>query len=274
MSDLFCFGWRLCNTTTNNNTPCECSACWREGGTTRCWYRGLTPSTGHCSALTLDWPPGLSSLLIHTLFLPHWPALCVSWWCSTGKLKVLSIQRWSYVECEEQGVAPLWAAHGSKYMLICSKDWLEVFLSLDAVYISEKNHEESINNICTYCFKDNTTVCEMQVLCVWHQDKVEPTALIQYFWQAFATNAKSFKSIWEIRFCFLVFGATTEDYSPQSDDYFLDLSLKCQNMVNAHCNGLQLKMINFILFYSKSCTKPKPLVFYHIGQWNKSKPLI
>lgn len=101
---LIRFGCRLCNrrTTTNNITPCGCSASWFKGGSTRPCYRGLTPSTGHCSALTPDQPPGLSSLLFQTLFLPHWPALCASFWWSTGELKVLSIQRWSYGECQEQ----------------------------------------------------------------------------------------------------------------------------------------------------------------------------
>lgn len=103
MSDSFCFGWRLCNRrTTTNNTPSGCSARWFDGGTTPRWCRGLMPSTGHCSALTLDQPPGLSSPLFHALALPRWPALCVSCWCITGELKLLSIQRWSCGECQER----------------------------------------------------------------------------------------------------------------------------------------------------------------------------
>lgn len=71
----------------------------REGGTSRGWRGGLMPSTGRRSALTPDQPPGLSSLLLHALFLLS--SLCVSRWCSTDKVELLSVQRRSRDECQE-----------------------------------------------------------------------------------------------------------------------------------------------------------------------------
>lgn len=74
--------------------------------------------------------------------------------------------------------------HGSRYMLIRSKDWLEVFFKASVLFLClEKTHNESINYICTYCSKDNTTVCEMQVLCLMlhRQSRVIPVFLVAGF---------------------------------------------------------------------------------------------
>lgn len=63
------------------------------------------------------------------------------------------------------------------------KDFVRSIFKASVLFIYlENSHDESINYICTYCSKDNSTVYEMQVLCFWQYiDKVETTALFQYF---------------------------------------------------------------------------------------------
>lgn len=135
----------------------------------RRWYRGLMPSTGYCSALTLDQPTEPGSLLFHAHFLPHWPALCVSWGCSTYELN-LSIQRWSYGECQVQRGKPF-----STYMLICFKRLVRcIFQNSNAVYMySWKNHVMKV--LITFALTaqrtTNSAVCEMQVRSFWHYMK-------------------------------------------------------------------------------------------------------
>lgn len=155
------------------HTPSGCSARWFKGGTTRRWDRGLMPSTGYCSALTLDQPPGLSSLLLHALFLPRWPALCdgvarMSWSCCLSRGGVMVNVR---------------TVHGSRYMLIRFKDWLEVFFKASVLFLYlEKKHMMKV--LITFALTAQRIIplfvkCRSSVWC--DTDKVEDAALFQYF---------------------------------------------------------------------------------------------
>lgn len=174
-------------------TPSGCRARWFGGGTTRHWCGGLMPPTGRCSALTPDQPlDTVHYFFMHSSFLADLHCVC----------QLMVQHRWSWTEAVvrpeverrrmSQRDTPFWTAHGSRYMLICFKDWLEVFFKASVLFIYLGNsHDESINYICTYCSKDDTTVYEMQVLCLWHYiNKVGTAALFQYFRWLFVHHAK------------------------------------------------------------------------------------